>query len=105
MNQARHGGDVVRGRGLIAGAALTHRVGADRAVGDLAAHVDGELLLLEDIEVLRDSVSQPQVMPSVSAVPGMSSTPSISLISHSSLPGRTGAKPTPQLPATMVVTP
>ena len=32
-------------------------------------------------------LSQPQVMPSVSAVPGMSSTPSISSISHSSLPG------------------
>ena len=50
-------------------------------------------------------VSQLQSMPSVSAVPGMSSTPSISWISHSSSPGRTGAKPTPQLPATTVVTP
>ena len=39
-------------------------------------------------------------MPSVSAVPGMSSTPSISSISHFSVPGRTGAKPTPQLPVT-----
>ena len=44
-------------------------------------------------------------MPSASAVPGMSSTPSISWISHCSLPGRTGAKPTPQLPITTVVTP
>ena len=35
----------------------------------------------------------------------MSSTPSISLISRSSLPGRSGAKPTPQLPITTVVTP
>ena len=35
----------------------------------------------------------------------MSSTPSISWMSHSSLPGRTGAKPTPQLPVTTVVTP
>ncbi|CNK44319.1 Uncharacterised protein [Mycobacterium tuberculosis] len=44
-------------------------------------------------------------MPSVSAVPGMSSTPSINSINHSSVPGRTGAKPTPQLPVTTVVTP
>ena len=49
--------------------------------------------------------SQPQVMPSVRAVPGMSSTPSISSMSSASPPGRTGAKPTPQLPDTMVVTP
>ena len=44
-------------------------------------------------------------MPSVSAVPGMSSTPSISEISQGSEPGLTGAKPTPQLPITRVVTP
>ncbi len=35
----------------------------------------------------------------------MSSTPSISLISRSWSPGRQGAKPTPQLPITTVVTP
>ncbi|SHU83499.1 Uncharacterised protein [Mycobacteroides abscessus subsp. abscessus] len=50
-------------------------------------------------------LSQPHVMPSVRAVPGMSSTPSMRAINHSSWPGRTGAKPTPQLPATTVVTP
>ena len=50
-------------------------------------------------------LSQFQRMPSASAAPGMSSTPSISLISSSSRPGRTGAKPTPQLPITTVVTP
>ena len=44
-------------------------------------------------------------MPAASAVPGMSSTPSISPIRNSSLPLRTGAKPTPQLPITTVVTP
>ena len=44
-------------------------------------------------------------MPSVSAVPGMSSTPSINAMSHCSLPGFTGANPTPQLPLTTVVTP
>jgi hypothetical protein len=44
-------------------------------------------------------------MPSLSTVPGMSSTPSITLISHSRRSGLTGAKPTPQLPMTAVVTP
>ena len=50
-------------------------------------------------------VSQPHLMPSCSAVPGMSSTPSMSCTSHSRLSGATGAKPTPQLPSTRVVTP
>ncbi len=44
-------------------------------------------------------------MPSCNAVPGMSSTPSISSIRKSRPSGRTGAKPTPQLPMTTVVTP
>ncbi len=44
-------------------------------------------------------------MPSASAVPGMSSTPSISSISHWRRSGLAGAKPTPQLPITTVVTP
>ena len=35
----------------------------------------------------------------------MSSTPSISCTSQASSPARTGAKPTPQLPPTTVVTP
>ncbi len=51
------------------------------------------------------NVSHPHEMPSARAVPGMSSTPSISWINQSSAPGRTGAKPTPQLPMTTVVTP
>ena len=46
-----------------------------------------------------------QSMPSWRAVPGMSSTPSISSMRKLSAPGRTGAKPTPQLPITTVVTP
>ncbi len=50
-------------------------------------------------------LSHSQWIPSASAVPGMSSTPSINLIRYSWLPGRTGAKPTPQLPITTVVTP
>lgn len=50
-------------------------------------------------------VSQFQSIPSLNAAPGMSSTPSINWMSQSSVPGRTGANPTPQLPVTMVVTP
>ncbi len=50
-------------------------------------------------------VSQFQLMPSASAVPGMSSTPSISWMSHSRSASRAGAKPTPQFPITTVVTP
>ena len=50
-------------------------------------------------------VSQSQVRPSASAVPGMSSTPSSSPISQSWRSGRAGAKPTPQLPIAIVVTP
>ncbi|CAB4909906.1 unannotated protein [freshwater metagenome] len=50
-------------------------------------------------------VSQPHRMPAASAVPGMSSTPSMSSLSHWRLSGATGAKPTPQFPMTTVVTP
>ena len=49
--------------------------------------------------------SHRQSMPSHSAVPGMSSTPSMSSMSPCSPPGCTGANPTPQLPITTVVTP
>ena len=44
-------------------------------------------------------------MPSESAAPGMSSTPSMSPINQACLSGRAGANPTPQLPNTTVVTP
>lgn len=50
-------------------------------------------------------LSHCQSMPSASTVPGMSSTPSITLMSHSRLSRCTGAKPTPQLPITTLVTP
>ena len=51
------------------------------------------------------NVSQSQVRPSASAVPGMSSTPSSRPMSQSWRSGRAGAKPTPQLPMAIVVTP
>ncbi len=50
-DQSAHRRDVLgRGR-LVAGAPLAHRVGADGAVRDLAAHVDRELLLADGVEV------------------------------------------------------
>ncbi|CFN99236.1 Uncharacterised protein [Bordetella pertussis] len=51
------------------------------------------------------NVSQAQSSPSCSAMPGMSSTPSISSIRLPRSAARTGANPTPQLPITTVVTP
>ena len=50
-------------------------------------------------------VSHSQVMPADIAVEGMSSTASSRSSSQSRSAGRTGAKPTPQLPMTTVVTP
>ncbi len=50
-------------------------------------------------------LSQSQARPSASTTSGMSSTPSSSLISRVWSCGRQGAKPTPQLPVTTVVTP
>ena len=104
LHDSGHRRDVVSRGLLVAGAALAHRVAADRAVRDLRADVDRERPLLERVEVLGEGLPL-QLMPSASAVPGMSSTPSISSISHCSRPGATGAKPTPQLPPTTVVTP
>ena len=49
--------------------------------------------------------SQSHVIPSTIAEPGISSTPSISSISHWWRSGTAGANPTPQLPMTAVVTP
>ena len=53
LHQSAHRRDVLgRGR-LVAGAALAHRVGANRAVGHLAAHVDRRSSCLPiDVEVL-----------------------------------------------------
>ena len=50
-------------------------------------------------------VSQFHGSPAVSTTSGMSSTPSISSTSIFRCSGRQGAKPTPQLPISAVVTP
>ena len=60
LHDARHRRDVLgRGR-LVAGSALAHRIGANRAVRDLAAHVDRELLLLDDVEVFGIALPPPR---------------------------------------------
>jgi IMP dehydrogenase/GMP reductase len=51
------------------------------------------------------NVSHVQGSPSVITTPGMSSTPAITSTSTSWSSARHGAKPTPQLPITTVVTP
>ena len=50
-------------------------------------------------------LSQLQSSPSDITTPGMSSTPSMTLIKVSWSSGRHGANPTPQFPITAVVTP
>ena len=102
---ARHGVDVLRGGGLVRRAPLAHDVRPHRAVGDLRADVEHEAASGRARRGTRGSVSQLHSMPSDSAAPGMSSTPSMRPISQSWRSGAAGAKPTPQLPMTRVVTP
>ena len=93
-----HGGDVLRRRRLVAGPALAHHVGPHRAVGDLGARRRPSTAGVSRASRYSGKVSHSQVIPSESAVPGMSSTPSMRPISHSWRSGRAGANPTPQLP-------
>ncbi len=60
LHEPGHRGDVLGCGGLVAGAALAHRVCAHRAVGDLAADVDREVLLLDHVEVLRVALPAPR---------------------------------------------
>jgi len=71
---------LVRHLGVV-GAALAHDVEAQRAVRQLGADVDGARHGAERVEVLRKALPV-HVRPSASAVPGMSSTPSIKPINH-----------------------
>ena len=97
--------DVVgRGR-LVARPALAHHVAAHGAVGHLRAEVHHVGALRRARRGTRGRSPSPTGCRRSSAAPGMSSTPSIRPISHSCRSGATGAKPTPQLPITTVVTP
>ena len=104
-HEARHRGDVLGGRGFVARPAITHDVGAQRAVRDVRADVDQARSARERVEVLRKALPVPRQIPPPSDSPGMSSTPCMRPISQSWRSGRAGAKPTPQLPTTSVVTP
>ena len=59
LHDACHRGDVIGGGGLVAGTAIAHRIAPHRAVGDLGAEVDGQLLLLHRVEVLRKALPAP----------------------------------------------
>ena len=89
-----HRGDVVGGGRLRCAPALAHHVERARAPWGTWAPTSmswGDSV--EGVEVLGEASPTPTSMPSCSAAPGMSSTPSISSMSHSWSSGRTGAKP------------
>ena len=105
-HEPSHLADLVGGGHLgVVGAAVAHHVEAQRGVRHLGADVHDPRRARRARRGTRGSDSHRKSMPSASTVPGMSSTPSIRLIRKSSAPGRTGAKPTEQLPNTVVVTP
>ena len=89
--------------GVIEGA-LAHDVGAHRGVRDVGPDIERRAWA-PSASRYSGKLSHVHRMPSDSALPGMSSTPSISSMSSVWPPGRTGAKPTPQLPRIAVVTP
>ena len=105
LDDSGHRGDVVGGGRLVAGAALAHRVGAHRAVRDLAADVDGERPLLDGVEVLGVALPAPGDALGRARCRECPRRPPSARSATVRGPGRTGANPTPQLPATTVVTP
>ena len=54
-----HLGDVVGGGRLVAGSPIAHDVAAHRSVGDLSPHVNGQVALLENVEVLGEGLPTP----------------------------------------------
>ena len=96
---ARHGGDVVGGGRLVrARRARPSRTRAPRRGRPACRCRCANVRPRRARRGTRGTSPSSTSMPSASAVPGMSSTPSIRPMSHSSAPGRTGANPTPQLP-------
>jgi hypothetical protein len=90
-------------RGLTEGA-LAHHRHPHRVVRHLHQEVEAVRHRVERVHELRKALPTPADAFGERRA-GMSSTPSISLISSPSRPFRTGAKPTPQLPITTVVAP
>ncbi len=87
------------------GRALTEHVGPQRAVRQQGGDVEHPWHATRARRGTRGTTPSSTTCPRASAAPGMSSTPSISWIRKSCSSGRAGAKPTPQLPITTVVTP
>jgi len=100
-----HFGDLVGVWGVVGIAAVAQDIGPDRAVGHMDADIDGPLLELEGVEIFGEPLPLPVNALGQGGSPGMSSTPSISSMRKLWSWGRTGAKPTPQLPMMAVVTP
>ena len=93
------------GRRLAPRAALAHHVQPQRAVRHLHARRRRRTGGRRARRGTRGTTASSTPGPRASTAPGMSSTPSISSMSRSWSAGCTGAKPTPQLPTTTVVTP
>ncbi len=105
-DDAAHRVEVVGGRVFVQPAALAHRVEANRAVGDLGADVERVLATRRCSRgSRRTSPTAPSPCPRGARRPGCPRRlPSARSVSARD-PGATGAKPTPQLPITTVVTP
>jgi len=82
----------------------THDEHAQRSMRQLRREIDIGMALLDGIEIFRKALSVPGQFSAITA-PGISSIPSISATAISCWSWRIGAKPTPQLPITGMVTP
>ena len=103
--QAAHGRRVVLRGILQAGGPLTHDVEAERPVGKLRAQVDVMWSLLDSVEVLGEALPRP-----LDALVEDGAGDVLHTLHERDQPvvrveADTGAKPTPQLPITAVVTP
>src|SRR3954447_3990778 len=98
--QPMHRGDVLRGRGLAVDAALAHHIDAQRMMRDLCRDIDRARQAFERVEELRKALP----VPGKSFVQGGAGNVLDRLHQVDQL-AATGAKPTPQLPKRIVVTP
>ena len=102
---ARHGRGISIGRRLSLHATLAHHEYPHRRMRNLRRDIEVDTAGLPAHRGNPGNDCQFHGSPSVSTGSGISSTPSISRTSMSRSSGRHGAKPTPQLPISVVVTP
>ena len=105
LDDGLHGGDLVGCGRLVAGTPLAHHVGPDCPVGHLGADVDGPSPLRQGVEVLGEGLPVPldalaQGRPGNVLYPLHQPDQPLVTVGR-----RAGAKPTPVLPITRVVTP